>query len=122
LLKVRAEVTKALELARESKQIGHPLEASVTVFATGERLRELEPYREQLREFCIVSAAQLIAGDAPADAFVSSELEGLAVRVEPAAGQKCQRCWIHDPSVDHDPEYPGICTRCRQVLAKLPRH
>ena len=36
LIKVRSEITKALEIARRDKVIGHPLEAEVLVQADGE--------------------------------------------------------------------------------------
>ena len=36
LLVLRSELTKALELARQNKVIGHPLDAAVTVYDNGE--------------------------------------------------------------------------------------
>jgi hypothetical protein len=57
---VRAEVTKALEAARVQKQIGHALDAAVTVAAPEELYAELAPFAEELRSILIVSSAGLV--------------------------------------------------------------
>jgi isoleucyl-tRNA synthetase len=116
LLKVRAEVTRALEDARAKKQIGHALDAAVTLAAADELYAELAPYAGELRSLLIVSHATLVKGDPPAGSVASSEVEGLSVRVQPAAGRKCERCWIHEDSVGESPEHPTICGRCRTAL------
>ena len=36
-----------------------------------------------------------------------------------ADGDKCDRCWIHDPTVGEDDEHPTVCLRCRTHLAEI---
>ena len=56
MFRVRADVNKALELARAEKQVGKPLDAEVTVFADASVLADLEKMTsEKLAEYCIVS-------------------------------------------------------------------
>jgi len=120
LLHIRGEVARALEIARASKEIGHPLNAGLTISAAGETKRLLEYHRDNLRQLFIVSEVHLAdGGEKPENAFVSEEIEDLVIMVAPAAGQKCERCWVHDTSVGDDTDHPTICRRCRQALAAL---
>ncbi|MFP4445838.1 MAG: isoleucine--tRNA ligase, partial [Desulfosudaceae bacterium] len=120
LLHIRGEVARALEIARAGKEIGHPLNAGLTISAAGETKRLLENHRDNLRQLFIVSEVHLAdGGEKPENAFVSEEIEGLVIMVAPAAGQKCERCWVHDTSVGDDTDHPTICRRCRQALAAM---
>jgi len=119
LLKVRGEATKALEQARSRKIIGHPLDAAVTLSASGEVFDALAPYADQLRSLFIVSAATLVNQSVPGGAFESSEIAGLSIAVAPADGEKCERCWVHDTSVGTDEQHPAICRRCLDALAHI---
>jgi len=116
LLQVRGEVTKALEEARVKKLIGHALDAAVTLSAGGELYEALAPHAAELRSLFIVSAAELLKDAALEGAAESAEVKGLRIRVEPAAGPKCERCWVHETSVGASAEHPGICARCRTAL------
>jgi isoleucyl-tRNA synthetase len=60
LLNIRKEVTKALELARKDKIIGHSLDATVIVALPKDLLRGLKDYQDELRSICIVSAIELM--------------------------------------------------------------
>ena len=42
--------------------------------------------------------------------------EDLKVTVKPAAGHKCERCWVYSDTVGQDPEHPTLCTRCAAVV------
>ena len=119
LLKVRAEVTKALEAARVQKLIGHALDASVTVSVGPELFAELAPFAAALRSILIVSAAELVREAAFEGAFESTEIPGLKVRVQAAAGEKCARCWVYATSIGESAEHPTICRRCRESLARI---
>ncbi|GAI90721.1 unnamed protein product, partial [marine sediment metagenome] len=59
LLNIRKEITKALELARKDKIIGHSLDAAVSLALPQDLLKELKEYRDELRSVCIVSAVDL---------------------------------------------------------------
>jgi isoleucyl-tRNA synthetase len=117
LLRVRGEVTKALEEARVKKTIGHALDAAVTLAADPELHARLAPYAAELRSLFIVSAAELVSeAAAPEGAAASAELPGLKVRVAAALGRKCERCWVYAPSVGEIAAHPTICDRCVSAL------
>ena len=112
---VRAEVTKALEEARANKTIGHSLDASVTIGLEETLYEQLASVENDLRSIFIVSEAKLHKGDI-AEAFHGNEMEGVSVQVAPAAGEKCTRCWVHDPTVGDLSGHPTICSRCFDSL------
>ncbi|MDY6793555.1 MAG: isoleucine--tRNA ligase [Thermodesulfobacteriota bacterium] len=116
LLEIRSEVTKALEEARAQKIIGHPLDAAVTISCKKEMKHILDPYADELKSIFIVSKASLVDGERLTGAYESSDIEGLCIKVEVAGGDKCERCWIHEPSVGTNPDHPTICDRCRHAL------
>jgi len=116
IIEVRGEVTKALEEARVKKIIGHSLDAAITIYTDGNLYDILEKYRDDLRTIFIVSEASLMKGDKPEGTFESLDIEGLSIGVEPASGEKCERCWVHDISVGADSEQPTICSRCQNAL------
>ena len=119
LLKIRGEATRALEQARSNKIIGHPLDAAVTIAATGEIFDDLQPYADELRSLLIVSEARLVKGADLQGAYESTDIAGLAIGVQPASGQKCERCWVHDASVGADEQQPTVCHRCLDALAQI---
>jgi isoleucyl-tRNA synthetase len=116
ILTVRGEVTKALEEGRIKKRIGHSLDAAVTLSADKELYDFLMPYAEDLRAIFIVSKTSLAKEKKLDGAYESCDVNGLSILVEPAPGEKCERCWIHDLSVGSDPEKPSICKRCQNAL------
>jgi len=112
---VRGDVTRAIEPLRQSKALGHSLDARVTVHATGEAFAALSGVAADLRDVFIVSQALVTDQAAPAEA-VQGEVEGVAVTIAKALGEKCARCWIYDENLGTDPEHPQACPRCTQVL------
>ncbi len=109
----RDEVNKALDSARDNKQIGAGLEAKVSVEVPGSIYSVLERYADQLRYVYIVSAVELKK---------SAETNGtgaIKVTVERAPGQKCDRCWNYSPRVGEDKDYPTVCERCSAVLKQI---
>jgi isoleucyl-tRNA synthetase len=119
LLVVRGEVTKALEEARVNKLIGHPLDACVTLSANEELYHVLQPYAADLRSIFIVSQVELVKAQKLENAFASEEVEGLAIQIGTAPGEKCERCWVYDTTVGNHSDHPAICDRCSQALAKM---
>ena len=117
LISVRNDVNGVLEKARADKRIGKPLEASVTLRASGESKAVLDKVSDMnLKELLIVSECLIAEDDAADEAAVTasgSYNPGLTVSVREAEGTKCPRCWMH--SVDADPE-TGLCPRCKAVL------
>ncbi|MEJ2656784.1 MAG: isoleucine--tRNA ligase [Desulfobacterales bacterium] len=119
LIKVRGEVTKALEEARVKKLIGHSLDAAVIIYTDNELYGILEQYMNDLKTILIVSEASLIKGEQPDVTFKSVDIEGLSIEIKTASGEKCERCWIRDISVGTDSQHPTICGRCRNALKAL---
>jgi isoleucyl-tRNA synthetase len=115
LLKVRSDVSKALELARNDKVIGSGLEARVRLAVPAGPWRQLlESYREELATLFIVSQVELV-GEL-ADGITGEEVSGLLVRVENALGEKCERCWTYSETVGQSDEHPAVCQRCRNAI------
>ena len=114
ILAVRGEVTKKLEEKRASKEIGKALDAQVILYAEGETMELLQQMADQLATIFIVSQVTVKPmSEAPADAYVSEDVKGLAVEIAPAAGTACERCWIHSEELDKN----GLCPRCAAVMA-----
>jgi isoleucyl-tRNA synthetase len=118
LIQVRAEVTKALEQARAEKVIGHSLDAAVTIGLGDDLYVVMADFQDDLRSILIVSKATLAKGEI-AGAYHGQETEGVWVKVQPAGGEKCQRCWVYDDSVGQIADHPTICSRCHGALLQM---
>ena len=117
LIKVRSEVNRVLEVARNDKVIGGGLEAEVTVYANDEYCALLEQLGNELRFVLITSKAEVKAlADKPAD-VAAGELEGIAVNVARSNGEKCPRCWHYSDKIGVNPEHPTLCPRCVENVA-----
>jgi isoleucyl-tRNA synthetase len=47
---------------------------------------------------------------------VKGEVEGLAVEVRKAEGEKCERCWQYKPTVGQGAEHSTLCARCAGII------
>jgi len=119
IILVRKEVTKTLEHARKEKQIGHSLDASVTLGLSSELKEKLSPYQDQLRYIFIVSSVDIVDADQIEDDLESKTVPGLKVKVFSSPDPKCERCWVHDPTVGDDNNNPTICNRCINALNEI---
>ncbi len=123
LLQIRSEVTKVLEAARRDKVIGLSLDAEVMLRTDNDELRKfLADNLELIKELCIVSSLRLvdaIAEGEKTEIGTGEILSDLTLGVCPAKGNKCERCWVIDPSVGRDTEHPGLCARCVDVVRSL---
>jgi isoleucyl-tRNA synthetase len=106
LMQVRQSVTKALEVARQEKLIGAPLEAAVLLKADAALYPLLDAYRPLLPALFIVSQVS-VENHAAAE---------LAVEVHRAGGAKCERCWKFKTDIGGDPEFPTICASCARAV------
>ena len=112
---VRRVVTGALEIERAHKRIGSSLEAAPVVFVSDPELFAAL-VDVDLAEVAITSAATLVQGEGPPDAFRLDEVKGVALVVKLAQGKKCARSWKILPSVGSDPAYPNVSPRDAQAL------
>ncbi|OGR19356.1 MAG: isoleucine--tRNA ligase [Desulfobacterales bacterium GWB2_56_26] len=121
LIKIRAEITKALEIARQEKIIGHPLEAEVLLKTEGDLAEFIRAEWDTIKEIAIVSEMSVLHDDTPEVGirFASEEIPGFLIQVQPAPGEKCLRCWTRSTSVGETAAHPGICRRCADVLVKM---
>jgi isoleucyl-tRNA synthetase len=115
IIKVRSDVSKALELARVAKTIGHSLDAAVTFAAPAELFDFLQGYAAELNSIFIVSKATL-ATDIIGECWTSENLEGLKIQVTAAPGVKCERCWYYSEELGTNSEHPTICPKCTQAV------
>jgi isoleucyl-tRNA synthetase len=115
LRNLRRVVTGALELERAAKRIGSSLEAAPIVYVADLDLFAAAVDAD-LAELCITSAATLVEGDGPAEAFRLDEVRGVAVEPRLAQGRKCARSWKISEAVGLDPQFPEVTPRDAQAL------
>lgn len=113
--KVRVDVQKALEIARNEKKIGKSLEARIVLGADGELYDFLKSVETALPEIFITSDVEVVQEK---QAF-TGDVEGLTVGVEGAKGEKCERCWKFSETVGKDAKHPQLCAHCAAVLAEM---
>jgi isoleucyl-tRNA synthetase len=113
--RVRSVITGALERERAQKRIGSSLEAAPAVHVADRALRAALDGID-LAEIAITSAAELISGEGPADAFRLPEIAGVAVVPRLALGRKCARSWKISEEVGSDPEFPDVTPRDAAAL------
>jgi len=104
-MKVRSNVLKALEEARNAKVIGKSFQAHLKLYPSAE-VKELLESIENLQQILIVSKLDILEGKG------EYEFENLSVDVVPAEGHTCARCWQVVDEVNED----GICSRCEEVI------
>ena len=117
LLKIRDEVLKALEIARQDKRIiGHSLDAEVSICASDDDINFLKGF--DLNSIFIVSSTKLDSNKTvPQDIFKSDKIEGMSIMVAHAGGAKCERCWNYSETVGKDKKHPTVCNRCVEALS-----
>jgi isoleucyl-tRNA synthetase len=117
LARVRAEVLKALEIARNDKKINSGLEAKVLLNADLELKSKLKHDQALLPSLFIVSQVELIS--AGEGSYKSELVPSLEVSVQKADGVKCERCWNYSVHVGENLRYPTVCERCTAALAEI---
>jgi len=115
IMKVRAEVSKALEQARVAKTIGHSLDAMVVIAADAELMSFLSDYAEELAAIFIVSRVELVAAIA-GEAYPAESIQGLKILVAAAPGAKCERCWCYSEELGSHDEHAAICPKCTAAV------
>ncbi len=116
LRNLRRVITGALELKRADKTIGSSLQATPHLHASAALVALAEGV--DLAEIAITSDIAVTVGPVPAGAFTLPDLPDAGVVVEPAAGEKCDRCWkfVRDRGVD--PAHPTVCGRCADAVGR----
>jgi isoleucyl-tRNA synthetase len=116
VLEIRAEVNRALELARKNKEVGHSLDAEITLAASGPLADFLRGKEDVLSRVFIVSRVSLAEPGGLDSGTEAVDIPGLLIQVKQASAAKCARCWVHDETVETSPDQPEICSRCVNEL------
>ena len=116
-MKVRSDVLKALEEARDDKIIGKPLEAKITIDAIDDFTKEVISSIPNIHQLLIVSEAEINPGNKAA-----KEYRYVNVHVEKHPADKCERCWVHTETVGENEKHPLLCTRCADVVEEHYSH
>ncbi|KMK77134.1 isoleucine--tRNA ligase [Alkalihalobacillus pseudalcaliphilus] len=113
-MSIRSDVLKALEQARNEKIIGKSLAASLTLYADDDNYELLQGI-DGLEKLFIVSKVNLVKGlNKKVEQAVT--FEGIAVFVEAADGETCERCWTVTTTVGSHAEHPTLCTSCAETV------
>ncbi len=107
LFAVRDESMRVLEDARQNKLIGKALEAEIEIAAKGSLFELLKRNAAGLKEVMNVSTVAVVEGP------------DLVVKVLPASGSKCARCWNFMPMVSNYGVWENVCTRCQTALTEM---
>ena len=110
LLDLNEVAAKALEIARDQKIIGSPLDADLTLYASKELAEFLEPFADELRFLFITSSAAIKSINNATDEAVHGE--NFAVSITQSDYEKCNRCWHRQESVNQSKHHPDLCSRC----------
>jgi len=137
--KLRDDINKQMEIARNDKVIGASLEAAAYVYVEDENERELLKGLESdellispsvktngvddLRTALMLSQVHIL--DSPDmvnskcdEKYISNGTEtSYLIGVLKATGHKCSRCWFYDDNVNnHDARFPDLCQRCNEAI------
>jgi isoleucyl-tRNA synthetase len=116
ILALRADVNKALELARTEKTVGKPLDAEITIYLDENGSAAFEEIKEaNLRELFIVSKVSVVKGGGKG--YQAVEFTGAMIEVAASADPKCARCWTHDGHVGENNAHPELCPRCLNAIS-----
>jgi isoleucyl-tRNA synthetase len=120
-MKLRDDVLKALEEARNEKVIGKSLTAKVTLYPNEKTKDLLASINENLKQLFIISDLE-VAGSFEEAPEAALKLETAAIVVTKAEGETCERCWVVTPDVGGDPDHPTLCPRCAHVVKENYSH
>lgn len=104
IFKIKENLAKELEAARDAKRIGHSLDAKITMYASGDEYEFLSKNVDNLKLVNIVSQFEVQKADQP------------KVIVEKAYGDKCARCWMYSQSVGRNLNHEDLCDKCIKNL------
>src|SRR5690606_29920290 len=116
-MKIRSDVLKSLEEARNDKIIGKPLEAKITIEAKDDVTKEVLESIPNIHQLLIVSEAVINESNPNA-----KDYRYVRSFVEKHPGEKCERCWMLSNTVGENEKHPELCTRCADVVEEHYGH
>lgn len=118
LTDLKSEVSKALELCRREKVIGHSLDAQVRLVLPSDVSSVLGGEFSDLKFIFIVSSVDVVKVlDDEGKVYSSEKMKDLEIGVSRMGGEKCERCWNYFKEDSSDKgEHSTICFRCIKNL------
>ena len=118
VVKVRMEVSRALEKLRVDGQIGGALDAEVNLYCDADTESLLKRLDDELRFILITSEATVGGLSDKPDSAVKAEIETGELWIGSKASEhdKCERCWHHRSDVGSNDAHPTLCARCIQNI------
>ncbi|WP_049409610.1 isoleucine--tRNA ligase [Staphylococcus pettenkoferi] len=114
-MKLRDDVNRALEIARNEKVIGKSLEAKVTIGSNSDfDATEFLQGFEDLQQLFITSQAEVVDNVEGGASYAHGD-----IKIEHADGEKCQRCWNYSEELGSVGELTDLCPRCQAVVKTL---
>ncbi len=114
-MKLRKNVLKAMELARDDKVIGKPSEAKLTLYVDDATKKMFNDLNVDIGQILMVSQLDIKSID-DVDDQANRFDDNLAIKVEHANGETCVRCRLIKQDVGSDPDYPEFCGRCAKIV------
>ena len=112
ILKLRADVLKAIEIVRRNNEIGSAQQARV-IIEIKDNTDYLNKYNaDEFAKLFIVSSATLVKSLED----VTFEGDVAKVKVLKAEGIKCDRCWNYVDNTFETSEGEHLCERCHEVV------
>ena len=113
----RDKVLKALEEARNNKLIGKSLEAKLTIYPNEQVRGLLTAVDADIPQLLIVSPDYYEVMSANAEVPETAvKFDDVAILVEKADGQTCDRCRQIRKDVGVDEKLPHLCGRCAHIV------
>lgn len=110
-LALRGRVNEKIELARQRKAIGKSLGAHVTLGLTAADADALAPIANDLPMLFNTSVVSVVRLSPDQDVG-----GGTVIDVQPAAGDKCPRCWRIVPEIVPSGDLATLCLRCAEAM------
>ena len=114
-MKLRDDVNRALEVARNEKVIGKSLEAKVVIGSNDnfDATTFLQQFSD-LQQLFITSQAEVVDKVENVESYQYGD-----IHIEHAHGEKCERCWNYSESLGSVGELDNLCPRCQAVVKTL---
>ncbi len=126
VVRVRIEVSRALEALRVDGKIGSSLDAEVTLYCDSATLDLLGRLEDELRFVMITSYADVQPVKSKTDSCTKAELDTGELWIDASASPrpKCVRCWHHREDVGASSSHAELCGRCVENVEGKgePRH
>jgi isoleucyl-tRNA synthetase len=117
VMAVRTIVSKELEQLRGQGAIGASLNAEVELYCDDAYAAELNKLASELHFVFITSNAGVAGMQFCPDDAITTDLEGVKLKVSVSEHKKCVRCWHQRYDIGEHAEHPELCGRCVENVA-----